>query len=655
MPLRNQAVTVNLVCWDTVNNIGKTGDAANITVRGSRDGTLFTPSAPSVTQMDATNMPGVYKVSLTAGENDGAFVTLGGISSTASCVIIPISWANELTGDSFARLGAPAGASISADIATRLATAGYTAPANADVTAIKAKTDVLTFTGSYVQAQVKGQDNLDFGALQKTSLNAATPVVTVSDKTGFSLTSGERTAIANEVEAQIIDDTDSEKVLQAIVDKIAAANPSLEDLTLSAIASAIRTELATELGRIDAAVSTRLATSSYAAPDNAGVLAIKAKTDNLPASPAAVGSAMILTAAYDAAKTAASQASVNAIPTAPLLAANYTAPANADITAIKAKTDNLPASPAAVGSEMVLTAAYDAAKTAATQASINVIDNIVDKIDSALVLDGSVYQFTANALELAPTGGSGSAPTVEQIRTEMDANSTKLANLDAAISTRLATSGYTAPANADITAIKAKTDTIPVSPATEAKQNTIIGYIDTEIAAILAAVDTEVAAIKAKTDNLPASPAAVGSAMVLSPAYDAAKSAASQASVDAIPTTPLLAANYTAPDNDGIAALDAKIDALSPGIKKNTALPNFTFSMVSKLDHATAVPGKTVTCKRSINGGAFGNCDNATATEIGAGAYKVDLTSDDLNGDIVTLKFVADECDTRIIMLKTTI
>lgn len=53
-----------------------------------------------------------------------------------------------------------------------------------------------------------------------------------------------------------------------------------------------------------------------------------------------------------------------------------------------------------------------------------------------------------------------------------------------------------------------------VSPlATAASLITVAGYIDTEVAAILAAVDTEVAAIKAKTDNLPASPAAVGSNM----------------------------------------------------------------------------------------------------------------------------------------------
>jgi len=40
-----------------------------------------------------------------------------------------------------------------------------------------------------IEANVASETNHDFTALQKTSLNAATPVVTVSDKTGFSLSS----------------------------------------------------------------------------------------------------------------------------------------------------------------------------------------------------------------------------------------------------------------------------------------------------------------------------------------------------------------------------------------------------------------------------------------------------------------------------------
>lgn len=40
---------------------------------------------------------------------------------------------------------------------------------------------------------------------------------------------------------------------------------------------------------INATISSRLASASYTAPDNADITAIKAKTDNLPAAPAAVG------------------------------------------------------------------------------------------------------------------------------------------------------------------------------------------------------------------------------------------------------------------------------------------------------------------------------------------------------------------------------
>jgi len=189
MPYINTAVTVSFVCWDTVNNVGKTGDASNITLRGVRDGTLFTPSDPSITQVDSTNLPGVYKASLTASENNGTLLTLGGKSSSTGCVIIPVSWSNELTGDAFARLGAPAGASVSADIAA------------------------------------------------------------VKSDTGATL------ADTNELQTDL-----------------------------------------TNGGRLDLLVDD-----------------IKAKTDNLPASPAAVGSAMTLTSAYDAAKSAASQASVTTI------------------------------------------------------------------------------------------------------------------------------------------------------------------------------------------------------------------------------------------------------------------------------------------------------------------------------------------------------
>ena len=57
----------------------------------------------------------------------------------------------------------------------------------------------------------------------------------------------------------------------------------------STVATAVRTELATELARVDQNISSRLASSAYTAPANSDITAIKSKTDNLPASPAATG------------------------------------------------------------------------------------------------------------------------------------------------------------------------------------------------------------------------------------------------------------------------------------------------------------------------------------------------------------------------------
>ena len=187
----------------------------------------------------------------------------------------------------------------------------------------------------------------------------------------------------------------------------------------STIAGYIDTEVAAILAAVDTEVA-----------------AIKAKTDNLPATPAAVGSAMTLTAAYDAAKTAATQTSVNTIDDfldteiAAILADTnelQTDLVNGGrldllIDAIKAKTDNLPADPA---DQSAVEAAITAATSPlATSAALDAVDNYVDteiaaikavtdKLDTAVELDGAVYRLTENALEQAPTGGG--SLTVEDI------------------------------------------------------------------------------------------------------------------------------------------------------------------------------------------------------------------------------------------------
>jgi len=87
---------------------------------------------------------------------------------------------------------------------------------------------------------------------------------------------------------------------------------------------------------------------------------------------------------------------------------------SADVAAIKAKTDNLPAAPAddtsidtqlgAIHNNVTGIIGYVDTEVAAVKA-------VTDKLNTALELDVDVYRFTANALEQAPSGGA----TVAQI------------------------------------------------------------------------------------------------------------------------------------------------------------------------------------------------------------------------------------------------
>ena len=127
-----------------------------------------------------------------------------------------------------------------------------------------------------------------------------------------------------------------------------AINPVTAVPTAEANATAVRSELTTELGRIDVATSTRLASASYTAPDNASIASIKASTDNLPADPA------------DASDIAAAFVTVNS-----------------KLDAIDDYVDS----------------------------EVAAIKAVTDKLDGMLALDGLVYQYTANALELGASSG----------------------------------------------------------------------------------------------------------------------------------------------------------------------------------------------------------------------------------------------------------
>lgn len=147
----------------------------------------------------------------------------------------------------------------------------------------------------------------------------------------------------------------------------------------------------TRLNHLDADISSRLATIGYTAPDNADIVAIKAKTDNLPADPASntqvatrvatthfdtvIGSPAGASIAADIAEVEAETDGISAIPTNPLLASSYTAPNNAGIAAIEAKTNNLPVDPA---SESLIEAAVNVVLTAvAAKVSTTHFDSVI--------------------------------------------------------------------------------------------------------------------------------------------------------------------------------------------------------------------------------------------------------------------------------------
>jgi len=125
---------LTVFAFDSTTNLPKTGDAANITAYESLDDGAVTALADtSATELDATNAKGYYDFDLAQAETNANKILFSAKSSTANIVVVGVPavvYPNiPQTGDSFARLGAPAGASTAADIAALSTTlAGFAGP-----------------------------------------------------------------------------------------------------------------------------------------------------------------------------------------------------------------------------------------------------------------------------------------------------------------------------------------------------------------------------------------------------------------------------------------------------------------------------------------------------------------------------------------------
>lgn len=90
--------------------------------------------------------------------------------------------------------------------------------------------------------------------------------------------------------------------------------------------------------------------------------------------------------------------------------------------------------------------------------------------------------------------------------------------------------------------------------------------------------------------------------------------------------------------------------SLTTNLKKNQALSNFAFLMTDSTTHNPAT-GKTVAVTRCIDGGTFSAGTLSAVTEVSNGQYRVNFAAADLNGDVVTLRATATDCDDLFVTL----
>ena len=377
--------------------------------------------------------------------------------------------------------------------------------------------------------------------------------------------------------------------------------------------------------------------------------------------------------------------------------------AGSSIALIKAKTDNLPDSPAAVGSQMDLVNAPNATAVTAIQNGLSTFDSAADAVTLAngahggaaatiTLSDYSDFQGTASGLTAAAvadavweeavadhSGTSGS--TAEKLNSAAAAGdpwSTALPgsydlgtagkiigdNINATISSRsshdaAAVKTAIEAAGSHLTLILEDTGTtLPASLTTiSGKIDTVDDLLDTEVAAILAdtneiqtdlanggRLDLLVDAIKAKTDTIPASPAAVGSEMTLTAAYDAAKTAAQAGDEMDLVNAP----NATA------------ITAIQNGLATPTNITAGTITTVTNLTNAPTSGDLTATMKASVTTAVPTTAQIKTAIEV-AGSSLAAILEDTgttipalLPTDFATVTVTANKIDANASVELTT-
>lgn len=198
MRLLKQSTARNVAVFITSSTdhvAGKTGLAAGLTIYACKDNGTPAAITPTVSEMDATNMPGWYNLALTTTHTntlgDLALHITGTGADPADIVfqvVLDLPGVAQ-TGDSFARLGAPAGASVSADVA---AVKAETASIQSDTNDLQSRTPA---------ALVGGRMDVSVGAMAANVMTAAAAAADLTTE----LQSGLATASALATVAGYID------------------------------------------------------------------------------------------------------------------------------------------------------------------------------------------------------------------------------------------------------------------------------------------------------------------------------------------------------------------------------------------------------------------------------------------------------------------
>lgn len=325
--------------------------------------------------------------------------------------------APAMTGDAFARLGTPAGASVSADVAA----------VKTDTAAIKLKTDNLpaapASTTNITSAAGIAVSSIGANVITASSINAAA-LNGKGDwnvgKTGYALSTAGIQAIWDALTSALTTVGSIGKLLVDNINTTISSRLASASYTAPLDAAGTRTavglasaNLDTQLGTIDDFLDTEIA-------------AIKAKTDNLPSDPA------------DASDIASSFGAVNATLST---IAGYI---DTEVAAIKAKTDNLPTLPAAasdcitavgVRSAVGLASANLDTQLDALPTNAELTTALAGADDAVLSAIGALNNVSATQVEAAATAAlvAYDPPTRAEatsdrdaIITEVNANETKI-------------------------------------------------------------------------------------------------------------------------------------------------------------------------------------------------------------------------------------